>query len=62
MKVLRVTSLSSLIVLFWTVGVIYAQSLAEISYYYGVECAVQGEFLKAKEDFGKLLQSIRSTL
>ena len=56
MKVLRRISFSILMILFLTVGVTYAQSLAEESYDKGVEYAVQGEFQKAKEEFEKALQ------
>ena len=56
MKVFREISLSILTILFLTVGVTYAQSPAEESYNKGVEYAVQGEFLKAKEEFEKALR------
>jgi tetratricopeptide (TPR) repeat protein len=56
MKALRGISLSIFMVLFLTVGVTYAQNPAEESCNKGVEYAVQGKFLKAKEEFEKALQ------
>ena len=56
MKALRGIGASVLIVLFLTSGLIYGQSVAVQILTKGVECAAQGKFKEAKEEFEEALK------
>ena len=56
MKVLMRIGTSVLIVLFLSVGLCHAQSIADQSFIKGVEYASQGKFEEAKEEFEKALK------
>ncbi len=54
MKVFRRIGVSVLIILFLTTGLSYGESVGRQSFTKGIDCAAQGKFKEAKEEFVKI--------